>query len=198
MQKGENLGCIKWTNSQTHLWLCSRSWAAWGRGGRRKVPQLRLLVRFVLLMLVRCNGANDELIRLGAVDGFLTILGIIVGAWRCRRAAVVGVQRRLLGAHLSLVFGRLDSSGVEAELLLSSAGLAWLLLASASTAWAQTRPVWEDRCRCHFRVCICEKQHLFWCTKRLQLLKLNYFMPLNGSTVKKSYLCPLNVLWCSI
>lgn len=58
-------------------------------------------------MLVRCNGANDELIRLGAVDGFLTILGIIVGGRRCRRAAVVGVQRRLLGAHLSLVFGRL-------------------------------------------------------------------------------------------
>lgn len=81
MQKGENLGCIKWTNSQTHLLTLLEKLGCMGsRIGRRKVPQLRLLVRFVLLMLVRCNGANDELIRLGAVDGFLTILGIIVGA----------------------------------------------------------------------------------------------------------------------
>jgi len=75
--------------------------------GRRKVPQLGFLVRFVLLVLMRGNGADDELIGLGAVDRLLTVLGIIAAGWRGLRTAVVGVQRRLLGAHLSLVFGRL-------------------------------------------------------------------------------------------
>lgn len=75
------------------------------RVGRRKVTQLRLLMRLVLLMLMRRNGAYDELVRFVAIDRLLPILGIVSGCFSSR-TAMIRIDGRLLAAHLSLVFGR--------------------------------------------------------------------------------------------
>lgn len=81
------------------------------RCGCSVVAQLRLLMRFVLLMLMWCNGAYDELIRLWAIDGLLSILGI-VGLLSSSGGitAMIRIERSLLAAHLSFVFRCLHSS----------------------------------------------------------------------------------------